>query len=57
MRFSGLDTLGPGDEHVAGCREHGHDFSGSMLLILILIYRVIHKSVKHVRKLADATVE
>ena len=27
------------------------------LLISFIKYRVIHKSVKHVRKLADATVE
>ena len=26
-------------------------------LFKLLLYRVIHKSVKHVRKLADATVE
>ena len=27
------------------------------ILQLVAIYRVIHKSVKHIRKLADATVE
>ena len=27
------------------------------IYIYIRIYRVIHKSVKHIRKLADATVE
>ena len=32
-------------------------FSANVFLTQSPLYRVIHKSVKHVRKLADATIE
>jgi hypothetical protein len=41
MRGSGLDIFGSGDEKLAGCFEHGYEPSGSIILILILIYLLI----------------
>jgi hypothetical protein len=38
VRGSGLDTLGSGDEHLAGCCEHGNEPSGSIILIFLMIY-------------------